>query len=61
MGIVAAGSNGTVAGIVPKFATLDNFVMIAKFRYIAKSTVHSENFNFLYACIFLYDSEIHCA
>ena len=36
MGIVAAGSNGTVAGTVPKFATHDNFdmiAMIAKFRY----------------------------
>ena len=33
MGIGAVGSNGTVAGIVPKFATLDNFAMIAKFRY----------------------------
>ena len=48
MGTVA---NGTVAGTVPKFATLDNFAMIAKFLYIAKSTVHSENF------IFRYDSE----
>ena len=56
MGIVAVGRNGTVAGTVPKFATLDNFSMIAKFRYIAKSTVHSENFNFCYACIFRYDS-----
>ena len=33
MGIVAAGSKGTVAGTVPKFATHDNFAMIAKFRY----------------------------
>ena len=33
VGIVAAGSNGTVAGTVPKFATHDNFSMIAKFRY----------------------------
>ena len=33
MGIVAAGSNGTVAGTVPKFATRDNFAMIAKFLY----------------------------
>ena len=24
---------------------------------IAKSTVHNENFNFRYACIFRYDSE----
>ena len=38
MGIVAAGSNETVTGTVPKFATLDNFAMIAKFRY------HSENY-----------------
>ena len=33
MGIVAARSNGTVAEAVPKFATHDNFAMIAKFRY----------------------------
>ena len=33
VGIVAAVSNGTVAGTVPKFATHDNFAMIAKFRY----------------------------
>ena len=33
VGIVAAGSNGTVAGTVPKFATHDNFAMIANFRY----------------------------
>ena len=33
MGIVVAGSNGTVVGIVLKFATLDNFAMIANFRY----------------------------
>ena len=52
MGIVAAGSNGIVAGRVPKFTTLDNFAIIAK------STVQSENFNFSYACIFRYDSEI---
>ena len=32
-GIVAAGSNGTVAGTVPKFATHDNFAIIANFRY----------------------------
>ena len=38
MGIVAAGSNGTVAGTVPKFATLDNLAMIANFRY------HSEKY-----------------
>ena len=30
---VGTGSNGTVAGTVVKFATLDNFAMIAKFRY----------------------------
>ena len=45
VGIVATGSNRTVAG---KFATHDNFSMIAK------SIVHSENFNFRYACIFRY-------
>ena len=33
VGIVAVGSNGTVAGTVPKFATHDNFAMIGKFRY----------------------------
>ena len=33
MGIVAAGSDGTVVGTVPKFATHDNFAMIEKFRY----------------------------
>ena len=38
VGILVAGSNGTVAGIVPKFATLDNFAMIANFRY------HSEKY-----------------
>ena len=27
------GSNGTVAGTVVKFATLDDFSMIANFRY----------------------------
>ena len=48
---VGTGSNGTVEGTVVKFATLDDFAMIAK------STVHSENFNFRYACIFRYDSE----
>ena len=30
---VGTGSNGTVAGTVVKFATLDNFAMIAKFHY----------------------------
>ena len=38
MGIVAVGSNETVAGTMPKFATLDTFAMIAKFRY------HSEKY-----------------
>ena len=33
MGIVAAGRNGTVVGTMPKFATLDNFAVITKFRY----------------------------
>ena len=33
---VGTGRNGTVAGTVVKFATLDNFAMIAKF------TVHNE-------------------
>ena len=45
---------------MPKFATHDNFAMIANFRYHSKSIVHSENFNFRYACIFCYDSENHC-
>ena len=30
------GTIGTVAGTVPKFATDDNFAMIAKFRYHSK-------------------------
>ena len=30
------------------------------FAMIAKSTVHSENFNFRYACIFRYDSPNNC-
>ena len=38
VGIVATGSNGIVAGTVPKFATHDNFSIIAKFRY------HSEKY-----------------
>ena len=38
VGIVVAGSNGTVAEAVPKFTTNDNFAMIAKFRY------HSEKY-----------------
>ena len=41
MGIVAVGSNGTVAGTVPKFATHDNFAMIAEFLYDSE---HSEKF-----------------
>ena len=39
MGIVAAGSNGTVSGTVPKFATHYNFAMITKFRYDSEITV----------------------
>ena len=35
---VGTGSNVTVAGTVVKFATLDNFAMIANFRY------HSEKY-----------------
>ena len=38
MGIVAVGSNGTVAETVQKFATHDNFAVIEKFRY------HSEKY-----------------
>ena len=55
VGIVAAGSqwNSSQPGTVPKF----HFAIIA---IIAKRTVHSENFNFRYACIFRYDSENHC-
>ena len=41
---VGTGSNGTMARTVVKFATLDDFAMIAKF------TVHSENFCFLFFC-----------
>ena len=48
---LGTGSNGTVAGIMVKFATLGDFAMIAKI------TVHSENFNFRYAFILRYDSE----
>ena len=48
---MGTGNNGTVVGTMVKFATLDNFAMIAK------STVHSEIFNFCYACIFRYDRE----
>ena len=33
MGIVAVGSNGTVAETMQKFATHDNFAMIANFRH----------------------------
>ena len=44
MGIVAAGNNGTVAGTVPKFATLDNFAMIAKFRYHSQFSLYSEKY-----------------
>ena len=51
VGIVAAGTNGTVMNSEAKIRYTGIFAMIAK------STVHSENFNFLYACIFRYDSE----
>ena len=49
VGILAAGRqwNSSQPGTVPKF----------DFAIIAKSTVHSENFNFCYACIFRYESE----
>ena len=51
MGIVAVGTNGTVMNNEAKILYAGIFAMIAK------STVHSENFNFHYACIFRYDSE----
>ena len=51
MGIVAAGTNGTSMNSEAKIRYAGIFAMIAK------STVHSENFNFRYACIFRYDSE----
>ena len=57
VGIVAAGSNGTVARNSAKILYAGHLAMIANFRYIAKITVHSENFNFRYACIFRYESE----
>ena len=38
VGIGAVGSNRTVAGTVPNFATHDNFTIIANFRY------HSEKY-----------------
>ena len=31
--VVRTGSNGTVAGTMVKFATLDDFAMIENFRY----------------------------
>ena len=43
MGIVAAGTNGTVMNSEAKI----RYVRI--FAIIAKITVHSENFNYLYA------------
>ena len=30
---MGTGSNGTVAGIVVKFSTLDDFAMVANFHY----------------------------
>ena len=62
MGIVAAESNGTVARNSAKIRYAVHFAMIAfaiiaNFHYIEKITVHRKNFNFRYACNFLYDSE----
>ena len=68
------GSNGTVAGTVVKFATLDNFAMIAKFRYdsefslskrkvlcIAKISIFAMPVFFAMIADFRYHSEIHYA
>ena len=43
MGIVAAGTNGTVMNSEAKIRYAGNFAIITKI------TVHSENFNFRYA------------
>ena len=50
---------------IAKFSLWPNFcydseILLSwkKFAIIAKITVHSENLNFHYACIFRYDSEI---
>ena len=51
VGIVAAGTNGTTMNSEAKIQYVGIFAIIAKI------TVHSENFNFLYACIFYYDNE----
>ena len=51
MELVAAETNGTVINSEAKIRYAGIFAIIAK------STVHSENFNFRYACIFHYDSE----
>ena len=47
----AMGTNGTLMNSEAKIRYAGIFAMIAK------SIVHSENFNFRYACIFQYDSE----
>ena len=57
VGIVATGSNGIVARKSAKIRYAGHFAIIANFRYTAKITMHSENFNFRFACIFRYDSE----
>ena len=44
VGIVAAGINGTVVGTVPKFATLDNFAMIAKFHYHSEFSLYRKKY-----------------
>ena len=46
-----AGTNGIVMNSEAKIRYVGIFAIIAKI------TVHSENFNFRYACIFRYDSE----
>ena len=43
-----------------KFRYAQFFAKLAKFRYIAKVIVHSENLYFRYALYFRYDSKIHC-
>ena len=52
---IVAGTNGTVMNSEAKIRYAGIFAIIEKI------TVHSEKFNFRYACIFRYDSEIHCA
>ena len=58
-GIVAVGSNGTVAGTVPKFAMHDNFSMIVKFCYHSEFSLSKRIFAIIVNI--RYDSEKYCA